>query len=62
MESLKSWFSTASSTGWIPREQFRGIEMLEYLPPHLRYTLKANKEELNPPTFALNINYFINLI
>lgn len=57
MDIINSWLSTMSATGWIPREQIRGAEAVNQVPPGF---ITQDKMIANPPTLIFPINAFIN--
>ncbi len=53
IDIINSWLSTMSATGWMAREQIRGMEAESKVPPKF---LVQDKLIANPPTFIFAIN------
>ncbi len=56
MDILDTWLSTMSATGWMAREQIRGMESESQVPEKF---IKQDKLIANPPTFLFPIENII---
>ena len=57
LEMVNTWFDTMDNEGWIPREQIRGNEAENQVPPEF---ITQDKLIANPPTLLFPIKNFIN--
>ena len=57
IDILNSWLSTMSATGWMAREQIRGLEAESKVP---RQFLVQDKLFANPPTLIFAVNNIMN--
>lgn len=58
MEIIKSWFSTMTVSGWIPREQSRGEEQESWLSGNK--FLYQSELEANPPTILFGLGVLMS--
>lgn len=56
VEIITSWMGTQYKTGWIPREQARGAEILSFVPG--AFVAQSDKEG-NPPTLMMALQYLL---